>query len=161
MMPSDKKTALVTGANRGIGFAVAVVPLSIQVLGYVPAEKLGWGADLPAGVAQQWVRWCSRPGYVANGFGKEISQHWYDELIMPALWLYAEDDPIVTPANVDNFLRVCPALDPERKSLRPADYGLSRIGHMGLFRRQGSSLWPIVAEWLAKQNVAVFAHGAN
>lgn len=104
-------------------------------------------------MVQQWVRRCARPGYVANGFGKEISQHWYDELSMPALWLYARDDHIVTPANVEDFLRVCPALNPQQESLQPAGYGLSRIGHMGLFRRESaSSLWPIVSEWLSQQN---------
>ncbi|MFX8496838.1 alpha/beta hydrolase, partial [Acinetobacter baumannii] len=72
-------------------------PAMTRIFGYLPAKKLGWGEDLPTHVARQWAEWCSNPGYVSNGFGKDIKKHHYEEIKAPMLVLNVKDDPIATP----------------------------------------------------------------
>jgi len=55
-------------------------PVSVAVKGYWPTKLIGFGEDLPAGVARQWRRWCSSPGYVENSFGREIQRHHYSDI---------------------------------------------------------------------------------
>ncbi len=124
-------------------------PLLAIVLGYVPARWIGWGEDLPRNVALQWADWCTKPGYVENAFGKEITQHYYDEIDVPMLWLTATDDPIVTPVNVDDMLRLLKSAPITRRRLDPADFALQQIGHADFFRRRNAKLWPIVTDWMS------------
>jgi len=83
-------------------------PLSVAVKGYWPTKIIGFGEDLPAGVARQWRQWCRSPGYVENSFGEEIRQHHYADIKAPVLSLTATDDHIAVPANVEDFLRLLP-----------------------------------------------------
>lgn len=126
------------------------IPLFAKLLGYVPARWIGWGEDLPANVALQWAAWCTRPGYVENAFGNGITQHYYNEIDVPTLWLTATDDPIATPANVDDMLRLLKSAPVTRRQLDPADFALQQIGHADFFRRRNATLWPIVTDWLSQ-----------
>ncbi len=130
-------------------FLKIYIPLLAIVLGYVPARWIGWGEDLPKNVALQWAAWCTKPGYVENAFGKEITQHYYDEIDVPMLWLTATDDPIVTPENVDDMLRLLKSAPITRRRLDPADFALQQIGHADFFRRRNAKLWPIVTDWMS------------
>jgi len=120
------------------------MPMTGALLGYVPARIIGWGEDLPRGVARQWGYWCSSPGYVENDFGKSIAQHYYAEIQVPIVALNASDDPIATPANIDDLLRLFPNAPQTKRSLQPHRFGLARIGHIDMFRRRCSVLWPEV-----------------
>ena len=124
-------------------------PLTTSLFGYLPAKRLGWGEDLPKGVALQWADWCNHPGYIRNGFGKDILKNYYDEITIPMLCMNMTDDPITTPANVDELLGLFPNSQMERRWLKPADFGLSEVGHMGFFRPQNRVLWPQVTSWIA------------
>ena len=124
-------------------------PLLAIVLGYVPARWLGWGEDLPKNIALQWADWCTKPGYVENAFGKDVTQHFYDKIDVPILWLTATDDPIATPANVDDMLRLLKSAPVTRHRLDPADFALQQIGHADFFRRRNAKLWPIVTDWMS------------
>ncbi|WP_244136138.1 MULTISPECIES: alpha/beta fold hydrolase [unclassified Burkholderia] len=84
------------------------VPVSARLFGYVPARVLGWGDDLPARVGLQWARWCRRPGYMANEFGIGVTRHYYDEFVAPVTVVAATDDPLATPANIEDWLRWLP-----------------------------------------------------
>ena len=125
------------------------LPVVSRVLGYAPLRVIRYGEDLPAGVAQDWARWCRGPGYVANGFGREIQRHYYDEFRAPILALRALDDPIATDANVRDLLRLFPSAPSEIRPLDPRQFNLPAIGHTQFFRRNRQSLWPLVTEWLA------------
>jgi len=122
----------------------AFIPLTVAALGYAPAKRIGWGEDLPAGVATQWARWCSSPGYVANGFGREIERHFYDEFSLPILSLSAADDPIATPANVDDLLRLFPKATIQKQVLQASHFGVPHIGHIDFFRTQMMPVWESV-----------------
>ena len=124
-------------------------PLLAIVLGYVPARWLGWGEDLPKNIALQWADWCTKPGYVENAFGQDVTQHFYNEIDAPMLWLTATDDPIATPANVDDMLRMLKSAPVTRRRLDPADFALQQIGHADFFRRRNAKLWPIVTDWMS------------
>lgn len=132
-------------------FLKAYIPLMARVLGYVPARWIGWGEDLPARVALQWATWCTNPGYVKNSFGNEISKHYYDEIDVPTLWLTATDDPIVTPQNVDDMLRLLKSAPVTRRRLNPAEFELQHIGHADFFRNRNAVLWQLVADWLSQK----------
>lgn len=124
-------------------------PLFARSLGYVPTRWIGWGEDLPVKVALQWAAWCTKPGYVANAFGTEITEHFYNEFDTPILWLTATDDPIATPENVDDMLRLFTSAPVTRQRIDPGDFALEQIGHIDFFRKRNAKLWPIVTDWLS------------
>ncbi|WP_244107399.1 alpha/beta fold hydrolase [Burkholderia sp. BCC0419] len=118
------------------------VPVSARLFGYVPARVLGWGDDLPARVGLQWARWCRRPGYMANEFGIGVARHYYSEFSAPVTVVAATDDPLATPANIEDWLRWLPRAESKVHFISPENCDGRAIGHVGMFRRAHSSLWP-------------------
>jgi predicted alpha/beta hydrolase len=142
------------------GFLLAFyLPLTARVLGYTPARRLGLGEDLPSGVALQWAYWCSRPGYIENAFGKEVSREGYDQFRAPIFNLYASDDPIATAANVQDLLRLFPLAPKQTRMVEPQSLGYKSIGHIDYFRKGRSAIWPLLAAWL-KEDVVPQATGS-
>ncbi|HEY9685277.1 MAG TPA: alpha/beta fold hydrolase [Oculatellaceae cyanobacterium] len=123
-------------------------PLASKFFGYVPAKKLGWGEDLPTGIAMQWAHWCSNPGYVSNSFGKDIHIHHYDEVKAPILILNMTDDPISSKKNVEDLQRLFPQAITSPTWIDPKEFKLAEVGHMGFFRPKNSVLWANVTNWL-------------
>jgi len=123
-------------------------PVATKLFGYLPAKTLGWGEDLPPGVALQWAEWCTNRGYVSNAFGKDIKKHYYNDLQLPMLVMNMKDDPFATVSNVDAMNELFPNATMEKLWLDPKQYGLETVGHMGFFRPKNDVLWPKVTEWL-------------
>lgn len=127
-----------------------VMPLCTATLGYFPGGRLGFGTDLPAGVAHEWGAWCMHPRHLAPFLGTTIARSFYDELRAPLLWLSFSDDPIVTPRNTRLIQQRYSAATIESRRISPAELGLPAIGHLGLFREPGRArLWPLLIDWLA------------
>jgi predicted alpha/beta hydrolase len=126
----------------------AWVPLTCAALGYAPGRRLGWGEDLPRGVATQWARWCLGPGYLENDFGRSIARHFHDDLSTPITALHAADDPIATPENVADLLRLFPTSSRRSQALDPAVFALESIGHIDVFRKRCAAVWPTILEAL-------------
>ncbi len=124
------------------------LPATARGLGYSPSKIIGMGEDLPAGVARQWSRWCLRPGYVANEFGRGISRHYYDEFRAPILSLYSSDDSIATPRNVEDLLRLFPLAPKQTVCLEPSQFGLPSLGHVDFFRSSRAAAWAVALDWL-------------
>jgi predicted alpha/beta hydrolase len=124
------------------------LPATAWGLGYSPGRAIGMGEDLPAGVALQWSRWCLRPGYVANEFGRGVSRHFYDEFRAPILSLYASDDSIATSRNVNDLLRLFPSAPKQTACLDPRQFGCPSFGHVDFFRANRSAAWPLALDWL-------------
>ncbi|HEX4856038.1 MAG TPA: alpha/beta fold hydrolase [Limnobacter sp.] len=118
------------------------IPVTSTVLGYVPAKRIGWGENLPAGVGRQWAKWCSRPGYVENDFADSIPKHWYSEFNSPIVFVHASDDEIATRPNVEDIMRLFPGARKNRIELTPADFGLGKVGHMNVLREPCKKIWP-------------------
>jgi predicted alpha/beta hydrolase len=122
-------------------------PVMARILGYVPIKVLGWGEDLPLGVAQQWAQWCLNPGYVSNSFGNDIKAHFYDDFKAPILSIAATDDAIATEANIDAMLCLFPNAKTKQIRVAPEDYGLKEIGHIDFFRSKSQKMWPLIIDW--------------
>lgn len=123
-------------------------PLSYRLLSYAPNRALGWGEDLPRGVAEDWFRWCRRPDYYADLLAERGLQH-FDHVQLPVLSLRFSDDPIATAANVEAQLAVYRAADLTRLTVHPQDHGRQHIGHLHFFSsKMPESLWRLPLDWL-------------
>jgi predicted alpha/beta hydrolase len=119
-------------------------PLLTPLFGHFPGARLGMVADLPAGVMRQWTRWCRHPQFA---WGAEPG------LVMPSLQsarfpitaLAISDDEAMTEHNVRTLLAALPNAPSTLRLLRPADFSLVAIGHLGAFRRSAAALWSELA----------------
>jgi len=152
---------LASGTRLFAAFLLKVyIPISAKLLGYVPTRWIGWGEDLPAQVALQWAAWCTRPGYVLNALGSDVAVDFFDQIKGPILWLTATDDPIATPENIDDMLRLYESASVTRGRINPREYGLERIGHVDFFRARNAKLWPLIADWLSPKSLNESKFGA-
>ena len=133
-------------------FMRAFIPVSNAVFGCTHSGWVGMGETLPKHVARQWSEWCCGTGYVQTAFGKEVGEHLYGSLDMPAQWLFAVDDDIAVEANVDDMISVFTAMPSEKVKLVPAEHGLQEIGHMKFFSRKSQHLWAMATEWLHRHS---------
>lgn len=129
-------------------FLNVFMPLSNLLFGYANNQWLGMGEPLPKKVAHQWSKWCGQKGYLKSDFGKAITQHAYNDLALPCLWVYASDDPIATTPNVTEMIAVFPKMKVTTQLLFPEEYQLKEIGHMKFFSRHNQILWPLAKKWL-------------
>lgn len=135
-----------------------VMPLLTRMFGYFPAQRLGLGEDIPAGIALQWAaRRTSdlRPGGVGSDDAR--TRRLLDRcaaLDRPALLIRSADDAFATVAGMRRLLSYYPRLAPETILYSPADSGVRRLGHFGYFRQSaGRALWPrLVARLQARES---------
>jgi len=118
-----------------------------RLLGYAPGWS-GVGEDLPKGVFEQWVNWVMSPRYLFDdaklGGLKNFAQY---KGAMRALCL--SDDPWATRPAVELLCSGFTSITPEILSVRPADAGATKIGHLGFFRSEHrDTLWRGAAEWI-------------
>lgn len=123
---------------------LAGVPLLRATLGYIPGW-LGLGTDLPAGVIHQWASWCNTPGY-AKGALPADKLH-YHEVRAPMLFVDVEDDTYA-PAAASAALRGWyDHARVEHRVVRPAELGVDKVGHFGIFRRGAPErVWAEIGE---------------
>jgi predicted alpha/beta hydrolase len=118
-----------------------------RLLGYAPGWS-GIGEDLPKDVFLQWTDWVMSKRYM------------FDDPSLPALKNFANykgamralclsDDPWATRPAVELLCSGYTSAKPEIITVRPADAGVSKIGHFGFFRPEHrDTLWRGAAEWL-------------
>ena len=130
-----------------------VMPVLARVVGYFPANRLGLGDDIPAGIALQWAARRSsdlRPAGASPA--EERARRLLERcaaLDRPALMLRFSDDAFATDAGMRRLLSYYPRLAPEYLLFTPADAGARKIGHFGFFgQRAGPNLWPRLLERL-------------
>ncbi len=126
-----------------------MLPAISRLLGYFPSSRLGFGEDLPAGVATEWASWCRHPRYLVGALGADAA---YARFAAP-LRLYAiSDDAFAPHGAVEALLDLYPSCRGEVKKIYPRDVGAESIGHFGFFReRFRDSLWREAADWLEAQ----------
>lgn len=115
------------------------------VAGFLPGKRLGLGADLPGGVARQWLNWCLQPDY---------HQRWqgHAQIKAPVLSYSFSDDRYAPLAARQNLLERYGG-DKSLLTPTPADFGLKNVGHFDFFRqRNGASLWPAFLPLLRAHN---------
>jgi len=123
-----------------------VLPLLSQTFGYMPWSKLGAGLDLPKGVALQWSRWCRSPGYLLDDQTLPLAR--YSQFDSPIRAYSIDDDDWGTASAVDAMMSAYPNV--ERRHVKPGDYHLDAIGHMGFFRSGSEALWQESLAWFVK-----------
>ena len=128
-----------------VRFAVTVmIPLLARLFGYFPWSVLARGEDLPKGVALEWARWCRSRNYLLDDSTLPLER--YRQFEAPVLSLSIEDDDWGTRRAVDEMMRAYRNVT--RRHIRPAEYGMDRMGHMGFFREAVLPLWQETADWL-------------
>lgn len=124
------------------------LPAISRMLGYFPARRLGFGEDLPAGVAIEWASWCRHPGYLV---GALQVQDEYARFAAPLRAYAITDDAFAPPAAVKALLEFFPNSTGEVRTVHPAQVGARRIGHFGFFRETfRATLWREAADWLER-----------
>ena len=117
-----------------------MVPLATGVCGYFPGKRLGMVGNLPAGVIRQWRRWCLHPRYSAAEGPEALAR--YARVRYPVLAWSFSDDEMMTLRGTHNLIKLYSNALRRVESLQPAEAGVPRIGHFGLFREQfRDTLW--------------------
>ena len=122
-------------------------PFHLLRHGYIKQGRLWTGTDLPPRVFRTWRRWCMTHDF----FGKELKAgklepQYFAKVTSPIRsWVFS-DDPIATPKSSAVLLGLYPNAPHEVIHRTPADYGRSRIGHDGAFRKGMEPLWQDILE---------------
>ena len=129
----------------------ALMPGLSAVLSYFPARRLGLGENLPAGIANQWARWCRSENFIVDDEGHAVRQH-FESFARPVLAFSFADDLMAPKAAVDALSAFYSGAKLERRHLQPAHVGARRIGHFGFFRPEfEATLWRQSVAWLLAQ----------
>jgi predicted alpha/beta hydrolase len=123
-------------------------PLLVPLLGWFPGRRLGMVADLPAGVAQQWSRWCRHPDF-AWGAEPALLLPSLQAARFPIVAYSFSDDEAMTEHCTRRLLQAAPNAPSRLVRVAPADVGLARIGHLGAFKPAAAALWPLLLQGLA------------
>jgi predicted alpha/beta hydrolase len=122
------------------------LPAVTKLLGYFPGSRLGFGEDLPPGVAIEWASWCRNPRYLVGALGVEDA---YAQ-VQARVRAYAISDDAFAPLSaIEALAELYPRSRWETRRLAPRELGVPAIGHFGFFReRFRASLWRESADWL-------------
>jgi predicted alpha/beta hydrolase len=123
-----------------------LLPGISHLLGYFPGSRLGFGEDLPKGVALEWASWCRHPTYLMGALGVEPD---YARFSAPIRAYAVSDDNFAPASAVQALLRLYAASKSELRRVTPAEVGARSIGHFGFFReRFRDTLWREAGDWL-------------
>jgi predicted alpha/beta hydrolase len=128
------------------GFWHGPLHLAAGALGCFPGRRTGLGADLPLGVWRDWRAWCTTRGFFAAEFGGRLPFPEPGRVRARMRVVAMADDAWVPAAAVWRLMRFYPEAVKEQLVLRPADFGLRRIGHLGALARANAVVWPAVVD---------------
>lgn len=127
-------------------------PASIRKHGYLKRSRLWRGTDLPAGVFEQWKRWCLTPEYLLPDLHAGLlGETWFDMVTAPIGWFSFPDDPVATPKSVARTKKWYAAAQHSVCFTEPESIGAKKIGHMGAFTGVGKGFWDKPLNWLVDQ----------
>jgi len=125
-----------------------LLPGVAHLRGYFPGSRLGFGEDLPKGVAIEWASWCRNPTYLVGALRVEDA---YARFVAPLRAYAFSDDPFAPLHAVHKLLELYPNAPGEVRAMAPRDLGVRRIGHFGFFREPfRDTLWPEARDWLSR-----------
>ncbi len=107
-------------------------PVITKIFGYFPGKLLGAMEDLPSGMVAEWRKWCTTPDYFFSDYDRESL---FFDKIRGELTVYSiADDDFAPEEAVDWLAGRYKGMSMNRKHLVPADFGMDKIGHFGMFR---------------------------
>lgn len=116
-------------------------PISTKLAGYLPGKMLGFGQDLPADVYWQWRALCTRRDFASTqvwrGLPPEDLSGFKGNLRMVAV----ADDVMVPPRAVWRVMEHHREASKSQQTLYPSNYGLRKIGHIGVFDPANAVCW--------------------
>lgn len=134
-----------------LGLWYGVVPWLVPLLGYFPGDRLGVIGNVPGPAMQQWRRWCLHPDYLV---GAENQYQRYAEVQTPIIALSFSDDEMLTARNINHLHDFYCNAPQQRRVVSPSEFGLQRIGHFGVFRRQYQPIWPALFSDLTRSGLS-------
>ena len=117
-------------------------PLAVLTYGRLPGRVFGFSHDIPAKVYWQWRYWCTHRSFHADHIGTSLPYPDWSGVKSPTKIVAVADDELTPPASVWRLMRCYPQAPKTQLMLRPEDYGLSKIGHMGAFAKPNEAVWP-------------------
>lgn len=115
-------------------------PLSVRLLDHFPARRFQLGEDLPRGVFRQWRDWllsdAALPGDTRLG---GLRQPGYPGVLTT---IALSDDEMLPAHTVRRMAGWHPAATIDYRELAPADFGLTRLGHVQVFNAKNAAVWP-------------------
>jgi len=130
-----------------------VMPLLTRVIGYFPAQILGFGEDIPAGIAMQWAA-RRTPEFHPEATEPDATRaramiSRYQHVTGPVLVVGFTDDAFATRAGTRRLLEAFPRLRAQMLVIAPEQVGMAKIGHFGFLRGASEvALWPILLAFL-------------
>lgn len=109
-----------------------VAPVSTAVCGYFPGKRLRVIGDLPAGVVQQWRRWCLNPQYLLSE-GDWVRER-FAAFSAPITFLSVTDDEYMSERSIESLASWYSCAPKTLRRFSPQDLGVPGIGHFGFFR---------------------------
>jgi predicted alpha/beta hydrolase len=130
-------------------------PIATRIYGYQPLSKFGMGEDFPMGVYRDWKRWCAHPHYFFDDPEAKAITDKFADVRIPLAAAVSTDDLWAPPASRDAFFKGYRNAPVDAIDLKPGDFGVGQIGHMGYFRPQtGATLWPQMLGWLGQHGLS-------
>jgi predicted alpha/beta hydrolase len=116
-----------------------------HVAGYLPGW-LGLGVDLPLGVYLDWRRWCTTKGFHLAEVGRRLPLPDQGAVRGEMRVVAVADDNWVPPAAVWRGMAMYPQAVKRQVVLRPGDFALPGIGHLGALARRNAAVWPALVD---------------
>jgi predicted alpha/beta hydrolase len=125
----------------------------VRLLGYAPALS-DLGEDLSKAAFQQWIKWVMSKRHLLDDTRLTALENFPQfQGAMRAVCL--SDDPWATRPAVELLCSGFTSARPEIVTIRPAEAGVSKIGHCGFFRSEHrETLWKNAAEWIQTEQPA-------
>lgn len=124
-----------------------LAPVFSRAVGYLPMSVVGMGEDLPLEFYRQWKHWCSHPRFFLEDAGMSEVVEGFGRIELPIMAANSIDDRWTPPPSRNAFMTGYRRAAVETLDLRPADFGMKGIGHMGYFRSDASRLWDLALAW--------------
>ena len=122
-------------------------PLLVRIYGYLPWNKLGLGEDLPINVYRDWKYWCQFPHYFFDDPDMPHVSELFARFDKPLVAINAVDDKWAQPASRDAFCKGYANAQLTTVDMKPKDYGLKVLDHMGYFKKNAAQIWQEVFDW--------------
>lgn len=126
------------------------MPALTALVGWFPGGRLGWGEDLPAGVAWEWAfrRAALEASWPAAERAALLAR--FAGFRAPILAVTVADDPFAPPVALRRGLSYFRGAPKQAAILTPGALGHAAIGHFGLFHdRHRGDFWRASLDWLA------------